>query len=243
MKLNEYIGGLVAHITEARTISDLKSLEVAEGFAKHDLLKHFSVPRFRVHNIEMDIPVGLVQGAIPKNQTATAAGFFDNRTFNAQAYKAIKKVLKTESLPKAVSAPILKSIADNSMRLEKDLQAGKEISASLGKLSKTVSMASTKTLQRFNKQLTPAVSSRIKKLPNLQAVLEQELRAELKPSIRPPKDPGGVENMDVIFEAHKLKEFKPDNIVRIKLTLAEEGMEWHTMQDESGESVSKLLPE
>jgi len=57
VKLNEYLGGIASSITEARMIFDLKSLEIAEKFSKHDLLKHFSIPKFRAQSVELIIPI------------------------------------------------------------------------------------------------------------------------------------------------------------------------------------------
>lgn len=51
------------------------------------------------------------------------------------------------------------------------------------------------------------------------------------------------DNLDVIVEAHKLKELPHNSLIQIKMTLTEEGMEWQTLQNEDGSKVSKLLPE
>ena len=57
-KLNEYLGSVISSLTNARVMADLQTVKVAEEYAKHDLLQHFSVPRMRVDD-ELTIPIAL----------------------------------------------------------------------------------------------------------------------------------------------------------------------------------------
>ncbi|SNR17717.1 hypothetical protein [Tenacibaculum jejuense] len=79
VKLNEYLGSIASSIAEARLVSDLKSLEVAEQFAKHDLLKHFSIPRFKAENIELTIPVAIAETG-QDDTTTTYVASVTNKT-------------------------------------------------------------------------------------------------------------------------------------------------------------------
>ena len=55
--LNEYLGGIFSSITDARVMADVQTVQVAEQYARHDLLKHFAVPRMRIGDIELTKPV------------------------------------------------------------------------------------------------------------------------------------------------------------------------------------------
>ncbi|WP_299713074.1 hypothetical protein [uncultured Tenacibaculum sp.] len=79
VKLNEYLGSIASSIAEARLVSDLKSLEVAEQFSKHELLKHFSIPRFKAENIELTIPVAIAETG-QDDTTTTYVASVENKT-------------------------------------------------------------------------------------------------------------------------------------------------------------------
>ena len=57
------------------------------------------------------------------------------------------------------------------------------------------------------------------------------------------KEIKGLDDLHVIVEADRLREIKPENIITIKMTISEQGMEWINMEDRDGEIVNKLLPE
>jgi hypothetical protein len=44
-------------------------------------------------------------------------------------------------------------------------------------------------------------------------------------------------------ESDKLREVKPENVIMIKMTLSEQGMEWIKMENNKGEVINKLMPE
>lgn len=55
--LSEYVGYIFQEITRARVIADSESKRIAEAYAKDDIMKHFSVPRFKIPEMELTIPV------------------------------------------------------------------------------------------------------------------------------------------------------------------------------------------
>lgn len=60
--LSEYVGYIFQEITRARVIADSESKRIAEAYAKDDIMKHFSVPRFKIPEMELTIPV-IIAGA------------------------------------------------------------------------------------------------------------------------------------------------------------------------------------
>lgn len=48
---------IYGEMTRARQHADATSIEIAKGYAKDELLRHFSVPRFRIPEMELTIPV------------------------------------------------------------------------------------------------------------------------------------------------------------------------------------------
>lgn len=67
--LGEYMSFIYGEMTRARQHADATSIEIAKGYAKDELLRHFSVPRFRIPEMELTIPV-LVADANYDNEYA-----------------------------------------------------------------------------------------------------------------------------------------------------------------------------
>ena len=57
--LGEFLGNLVSSISDSRVNSDLHTVRIAKEYAKDELLQHFSVPRMRIENVEMTIPIAI----------------------------------------------------------------------------------------------------------------------------------------------------------------------------------------
>jgi hypothetical protein len=60
--LSEYVGYIFQEITRARVIADSESKRIAEAYAQDEIMKHFSVPRFKIPEMELTIPV-VIAGA------------------------------------------------------------------------------------------------------------------------------------------------------------------------------------
>lgn len=109
VNLHEYLGGIATSISEARLMSDLKSLEIAEKFSKHELLKHFSIPRFKAQNVELTIPVAIAE--VEKNYEKDYEPI-NNIEFNSQAYNILKDISKTSAFSRKISNTIRSFIAE-----------------------------------------------------------------------------------------------------------------------------------
>ncbi|HRG33953.1 MAG: hypothetical protein JNK69_01755 [Saprospiraceae bacterium] len=60
--LSDYLGYLFIEITRARHMADQYSVSLAEANSKDPLLKYMSVPRFKIPEMELNVPV-LISGA------------------------------------------------------------------------------------------------------------------------------------------------------------------------------------
>jgi len=59
--LSDYLAFVFSEISRARDMADRYSKEIALVYAKDDVLRHFSVPRFKLAKLELNMPV-LVSG-------------------------------------------------------------------------------------------------------------------------------------------------------------------------------------
>ncbi len=232
-KLNDYIGSLVSSITNARVMSDVQTVRVAEEYAKHDLLKHFSVPRMRIDDIEMTIPIALDEFS---EKTETVYEPIDNQRFNSVVYKELINHLGLTKLPLTVSKNIRSRIAEQTQQLEQSLRITKDLTV----------------LSSYTKDLTLMILNLEKEIPKISEELirkrkieemPQQLEKVLMQEIKITNQKKNIEDLHVIVEAHKLKEQKPESIIYIKLKISEEGMEWNKAENQDGKIESKLLPE
>lgn len=232
-KLNDYIGSLVSSITNARVMSDIMTVKVAEEYAKHDLLKHFSIPRLRIDNIEMTIPIALDELT---EKTETVFEPIDNLKFNSIVYKELVNNLGLAKLPSRSSQKLRSEIANQTKVLEKKLRISKDIS-SLKEY--TYDLIQIISVLEENK-LLPIDNAKRK---NIYEKLQENLEKIMIQEIRISEQKKTIEDINVIVEAHKLREQKPENIIYIKLNISEDGMEWNRTENQDGNIESKLLPE
>ncbi len=221
--LKDYLSSLVVGINQARMMADFESAKIAEIYAKDNLLKTFSVPRFRTPDIELSIPVAI--GSL-ENDYEKDYQPVDNVTFNAVAYNSLKDFYKTDSFNRKVSTTLRSNIATQTDLLEK------RIKADLNQKEKALVSFS----QNIAKSFIKAVDAQI----NSEQLIEK-IQTDLRPHIQPKQV--AETSTKVIVQANELREIKPENIVHIKMKLSEEGMEWHKMTTEDGDTDMRLLPE
>lgn len=58
----QYLSFIFSEITRARVIADTESVRIAGEYAKDPVMKHFSVPRFKIPELELNIPM-VIAGA------------------------------------------------------------------------------------------------------------------------------------------------------------------------------------
>jgi len=70
-KLGDFLGTLLSDVAGARAHADLAAIKIAESYRNHDLLKYMPIPRFRLPDISVELPVivteirGLEEGEGP----------------------------------------------------------------------------------------------------------------------------------------------------------------------------------
>ena len=232
-KLNEYLGSLVSSITNARVMSDIQSVKVAEEYAKHPLLQHFAIPRMRIDNVELTIPVALDAF---EEKTETFYEPIDSKKFNTLAYKEVVNVVGVSKLSVELSRILSSEIANKTVLLEQEIKITKNLDP-LKSYTQSILISLLKQSDKFTAIITEA-QKRIdfeKVQINTNNLLSKILKIASEKKI--------IENLNVIVEADKLREKKPESLVYIKMKISEEGMEWHKMENSKGEIEKKLLPE
>ena len=232
IKLSEYLGGLVSNISDARALADLQTAHLAEEYSKHHLLKHFSVPRMRIQDIEITVPVAIESTSKSAN---TDFDTLDNQSFNKAAYRKLLDTLRFSKLPMNAYRPVTATISKQAKSLETRLKT-EDTSIALHDFVRQLLDSTTETL----------LSERLIKKPfneDEQKRMEDNLFENLLPELTQKPQETQLDNIGVIIDTHRLKEFERNNLVFVKMKISEEGMTWHTMEDENGAIIQKLIEE
>lgn len=224
-ELSRFLGELVSSISYARVQSDIQSVKIAEEYAKNNLLQHFAVPRMRVDKVELNIPVAIDKLLEKENPVYEP---IDNIKFSSIAYRKILDILQVKELGILVSRPLRRAIAENIKILEAKIRANK-IDNALGDFSKNIA--------------SKAVNLTGNDDPTLLEDIIKGLNYSLKDEMKLKSDNPMLDSLYVVVEADKLREIKPENIIMIKMTVSEQGMEWVKMENINKEVITKLMPE
>jgi len=235
--LNEYLGTLVSNFSQARVLADLESAKIAELYATDGILKHFSIPRMKIDDDELTIPVSIDELNI---KSLSIENLPDPQSLKSSIYNVLLESMESKSLPMELSVQVRKEITlliepyanDKTKKSLEELQ--KTVPDSLAsQLEKTVNKLVTSneidaTVSRNMDLLKRAATEKIK------AIIKEELsKKDIKEEIR---------NLNVTMETGRLKDKVKENLVFIKMKISEESMEWEIMEDADGNIVKKLMP-
>lgn len=239
--LKDYLGALVTGINQARVLADLDSANIASFYAENELLSNFPVPRFRLSKIEITIPMAIehLEEIIDKNYQP-----FAKDHFNTVLFSVLQDIAGIKSFERLYSTSLIKSIAVQIDLLNNSLREGNSKTEMLNHFCNFISgqFISIQAIKN-EKELSKIARFLGTKKENLHEALTAHLVERLESEIREPEKVPDMYQTRVIAEAARLKEIRPENLVQIKMTLNEEGMEWHTSRDENGKIRSKLIPE
>ncbi len=228
--LDEYLGGIFASLTQARMLADVQAVKVAEQYARHDLLRHFAVPHLRFSDVELTIPV-----AIEAVQSGSKGGIgTDQReAIRGGVARGLAQRLGLRQLPGQVGAEVSSAIDSGIDRLA-ERSPGRPLNESLDEFAKEVASDIHKRLARAE----PALGQRLE----VDSVVEvvRKIAGEHVREIAPA---GGLGGLQVVAESHRLREQRPSDMIVIKMSISEEGMEWQQMEMSDGRTERKLLPE
>jgi len=236
--LSEFLGNIVASVSNARVHSDIQTIQIAQEYAKNDLLQHFAVPRMRFSDVEIKIPVALesMKGSQPKQIES-----IDKESFLSIAYTGIIKTLDADKLPLEISNKLKTSLALNIEALEtrlKENEGEKALREFADKMASEV-ILQIDLVWKLLKRKSPEAEERIK----LQNKISDDLQGSLQKEIKLLPGTADLSSLNVIIEADKLREIKPEYIMMITMKISEEGMEWHKLENSDGRLISKLMPE
>ncbi len=236
--LNEYLGAIVAHLSQARVLADLESAKIAMTYAEHDLLRHFSIPRMRIDDVELTIPVAVSELETPDQREVKA---LDKKLVAALTYSEIVTSFGLRSVPPEMSDSVRKDISEPvdrlAARMDQDTSENvvREFASSVFEI---VDKKGAGYVERgFVKE------ENVKRLRENAEPFKARLAQKLKSELTHGTTNSSLGNLKVIVESDKLKEKSPHTLVTIKMKVSEEALGWERLQDDHGNLVTKLMPE
>lgn len=220
--LGDYIGHLLSELTLARAQADGETVRLAELYADHELLKHFPVPRLRLQETQLEIPVLVVNvddsseefGPRGGPSVADTALVFDG---------LIEKHIAPLNLTAAEHNQVRGALSRQYQLLRKRQHVGLDAGGLAERLSFVLSrqLTSLNVSEEDNKKIRATVLAEAKEELQLKAASPSRIRVGVKSS--------------------ELRDAAPESVLRISLRISEEAVEWSVLDQDGGKSV--LTPE
>lgn len=230
-ELSEILGSLMVSLVHARRMADEETAAVAEYYKDHPLLEGLSLPRVRVPELSIDMPITIDQHAGEKHAELHSA---------TDIHKALMDQVKTTLADEQVlsrSQTFQSSFDQESKRALKDLseknrETGVKVSreAVVRAVDSALQLAIKKS--NFASEITPEQKS----------ALQSQVRHRVSAvSLKSPSVPSSITTSavtsDVKEKANALSS------ARLTITLREEGLEWASGATSGGGVKSQLQPE
>lgn len=222
--LKDYVGNIYKEITKARVQSDIETVEVAKEYAKHDLLKHFSVPNMKMKTVEITIPIAVdsPEVKLPSVNDTTAINSIMKATADIVKETEGKKTIDKTNVTK------LKALNKQNINLLKDSKG--KVNAGNTHLKSFLNKTSSNSFNLLKPQLGNLTQAQFTKL--LHAKTQKEIAK---------KDTVELEKIPVIIETNRLRDVKTkESLMNIKIVIEEDTMEWMREIDDEGNDKSYL---
>ena len=222
--LGDFIGHILSEITTARAQADSESVRLAELYAGHELMRTFPVPRIRIQDVQVNVPV-IVTG-INESKVGPRGGVDSEKVetiFNSIVDKRmpmLDSLVKTAD-KKKFNVGLKSNLSRQYKMIKKQEYDGLDAGGIADKLTKRLEQ-DLKTLKIPAQELNQF----------LQTVKEDSREEFMLNAENPTRVMVGV-------TAAEIREASADAIMNISMKITEEAMEW-TMLDSNR---SGLTPE
>jgi hypothetical protein len=224
--LGDFLGQLMSELANARLRTDIESIRIAELYSSHELLRHFPVPRIRLPDVQVDVPVVTRAGA----SDGGGAHAFPSAHAVSEGFHA-KAVEHLGAMGINLSPTRVRTLQTQLRKTAGRFEQPGEIPAESGRLSGALADATFDILTRREKErLSAADERRIRKDLGL---LARKSMVDLK------KLPSRLE---VGVTAEEIRE-AGDAVTRIHLKISEEGLEWTSIETGDGKTIDRLVLE
>ena len=228
IKLSDYLNYLNDEVIQARKQADVLAIKTAKEYAKHDYLRYFTVPRFTMPKVNMEIPI-----KISELDAETKYNFkMDTDSYIAEVNTKIKIV-------NAEKGFALKPISKSSLK-------SKEFTSIVKKLENTdyrfvKNKEETINKVDFNKPLKSFVRSNLFSTSNTTNE-KDAMAAILKESIASRYTPVATKLNNIFIDPDTSKESDKNKLfLKLNVEMVEEGIRINSIQDAEGNNVEEIV--
>lgn len=215
---------MLADVARARVRADVEAMRIAESYSRDPLLRHLSVPRFKLPELVVDLPV-LVAGI--DKPAGSGEPWTATAPTKAELSKAVLEGVKKSELrlTKAQSTALTDAVATRSEAL---LKRDANAILSPGAIADELTVEAVGTVKSKLKR-DPSEAQ----LTTLSKVTRASLTSLLAEKLAPPLSTA------VAFTSAEIKAHGDSgNIVRLRLTISEESYEVVGGEDGQGYSLT-----
>lgn len=229
--LGGLIGTLLTSVSHARRISDEETVAIAEHYKANPLLEGMSVPRIRIPELTIELPVLL----------ESHEGKTENKLQSPEKIKAaVLTSLKTGATQGNIelSSKFTRQFDRELTQQLKTIEANKLVKPSKEVVIRATERAFNRTKKIVSRskqsavQMTPEQDSSIRKEIQLTASEVAIVKAGTPPLLQA-----------TVLTSEIKEKSSPANVVNVKITLKEEGLDWNAVQYEDGSTRNQLTPE
>ena len=229
--LGDFLGHIMAEVTIARMHADLEALRIADFYADNPLLRYMPVPRFRLPDFDVDVPVVIDRmeeagrGLPPRggvDGSKIRGVFMTVLAMQIRKHKFRTSLKLRTQIRSAIDEPIRKFVFPM------------ETAVDTSRIANDLANTAVRVIRESSKhkaELKPA------ELSQFGDDLRDESRREfLRLRTLPPR-------LHVLVTTREVKEAgRTDNVARLKLRISEEHLEWTLIERDDGPQ-GRLIPE
>lgn len=222
--LGDILGSLMTGVIRARRMADEQTAILAEYYKTNPLLEGLSVPRIRIPELIIDMPV------LIENQVGGESG----------------EMADPAKIAEAAGAQLKATLAKNNIKISPALNNAflEEVNKQLLSVKQTGTPIMKETVARGVQDAlaTALIKSKTTLTTADKETIAKDLRDKVS-TVGIAKEPVASSIMANIKTSDVKEQASATSVVRLKVTMKEEGLEWATQANESGGVIRTLQPE
>jgi len=231
--LGDFLGHILAELTISRMQADLESLRIADYYASHPLLRTLPVPRFRLPQVDFDVPV-VIDRVEESEEGAPVRGGIAMDRLDAIFEKTLTVELERQGV--RLPADRIRRIQKTAERRIEALRAEpSEIAVDTQRIAHDLASLAAREFEQPEEAGRAASGGEMHRIEEtMETAIRNELIRTRTPSPR----------LLVRVATDQVREAGPaERIGHLKLTVSEEHLEWTLIESEEGEKRQRLIPE
>lgn len=239
----EILGTIMSSIARARQMADEQTALIAEQYSKNPLLEGLSVPRIRLPEVTIDLPM-----LIDSHEEGTGPVLEEPDKIHSAVVTELKRTAKNSGVTLKAG-----EVNDFSARFKaslKQIEKAKKVASldsETGTLKNKQVSGHTELVRRaMDQALLRSIGGR----PNIESSIPNEKQQEMLQALAEKVEsiveraPARAPSLTAVTATHIVKErSSPENVTRVKVTIREEGLEWSVGQGADNTVRKQLSPE